>query len=89
MRKYIIERAIAGAGELTPEQMREAGLKSEAALRELGPDVQWLHSYVTAGKIYCVYVARNPELVREHARRAGIPADLVSEVKAVVDLASA
>lgn len=85
MPKYVIERTLAGAGKLSPKELREIATKSNGVLRELGPDIQWVHSYVTADKIYCVYNAHNPDIIREHARRGGFPVDSVSEVAAVID----
>ena len=85
MPKYVIERTIPGAGKLTGKELHEISAKSNAVIRDIGPDVQWAHSYVAGDKIYCVYNAKNPEIVREHARRGGFPADLISEVAAVID----
>jgi Protein of unknown function (DUF4242) len=85
MPKYVIERTIPGAGKLSAAELQGISGKSNSVLRDLGPDVQWVHSYVVADKIYCVYNAKNPELVREHARCGGFPADLISEVKAIID----
>jgi hypothetical protein len=85
MPKYVIERVIPGAGKLSANDLRGIAGKSNGVLRELGPDVQWMESYVTGDKIYCIYTAKNAELVREHARRGGFPADSVSEVMAVID----
>jgi hypothetical protein len=85
MPKYIIERTVPGAGNLPMEQVRAISAKSNAVLRELGPDVQWQHSYVTGDKLYCVYIAKNAELVQEHARRGGFPAEAVLEVRREID----
>jgi hypothetical protein len=85
MPKFVIERDIPGAGQLSPIELQGIAQKSCSVLRELGPQVQWLHSYVTDDKIYCVYIAPNLELVREHARRGGFPADRVSEVRGIID----
>lgn len=85
MPKYVIERTLPGAGGLSSDQLRGIAEKSNSVLRELGPDVQWLESFVVADKIYCVYLAKNPEIVREHARCGGFPCDLVSEVRAIID----
>jgi hypothetical protein len=85
MPKYVIERTLVGAGKLTAKELREISAKSNGVLRELRPAIQWVHSYVTGDKIYCVYNAKNPELIREHARCAGFPADCVNEVKALID----
>jgi hypothetical protein len=85
MPKFVIERALPGLGGATPEELRAVSQKSRAVLTEMGPRVQWVHSYVTADKMYCVYVADDADLVREHARRGGFPADSVAAVTAVVD----
>jgi len=85
MPKYVIERNIPGAGQFTPEQLKGISQKSCAVLGELGPRIQWLHSYVTGDKIYCVYIAPNEALVREHAKRGGFPADAVSSVSQIID----
>jgi len=85
MPKYMIERTLPGAGTLTARELHEISAKSNAVIRDLGPDVQWVNSYVTGDKIYCIYNARNPEIVREHARCGGFPADVISEVKAIID----
>jgi hypothetical protein len=80
MPKFVIEREVPGAGDLTDAQIREMSQKSVAAIRGLGPDIQWLHSYVTGDKVYCVYLAANESVIREHAKRAGIPANRISAV---------
>ena len=85
MPKYVIEREIPGAGDLTAEQLQAISQKSCGVLREMGPQIQWLHSYVTDDKIYCVYIAQNEDLVREHAKKGGFPANKVSEVREVID----
>lgn len=85
MPKYVIEREIPGAGDLSAAEMQGIAQKSCGVLSEMGPQVQWLESYVTADKIYCVYIAPNEELVREHATRGGFPADSVSEVVRTID----
>src|SRR5438874_2196626 len=85
MPKYIIERELAGAGKLTPDQLQGISQKSCGVLKELGPQIQWLESYVTNDKIYCVYIAPDEATVREHAKRGGFPANRVSEVKAIID----
>jgi len=89
MPKYVIERDIPGAGSLTPEQVQAISQKSCSVLRDLGPQIQWLHSYVTADKIYCVYIAPNEEMVRKHAKQGGFPANRISEVTLVIDPTSA
>jgi hypothetical protein len=85
MPKYVIERDIAGAGKLTPEQLQGISQKSCGVLQKLGPQIQWLESYVTDDKIYCVYIAPDEATVREHAKQGGFPANRVSEVKAIID----
>lgn len=85
MPKYVIERDIPGAGRLSPGELQAVSQKSCGVLTELGPQIQWVQSYVTDNKIYCVYIAPNEGLIREHARRGGFPADRVSEVKTVID----
>ncbi len=85
MPKYVIERQIAGAGKLSPEELRGISQKSCGVLQGLGPQIQWLQSYVTDDKIYCVYIAPDEEVVREHARQGGFPADSVAAVRSVID----
>jgi hypothetical protein len=85
MPKYVIERAIPGIGAAKAAELQAISQKSCGVLQELGPEVQWVHSYVTGDKIYCVYNAANEELVREHAKRGGFPATSVSRVLAVID----
>ena len=85
MPKYVIEREMPGAGKLTPDELQTVALKSCGILNALGPDVQWVHSYVTDDKIFCVYNAANAEIIREHARRGGFPANRVLEVTTVID----
>ena len=84
MPKYVVEREILGAAELFSKQGRELSEKSNRAIRDVG-DVQWLHSYVTSDKIYCVYIAPNEEKLREHAQKGGFPINRVSEVKMMID----
>ncbi|MGH8272921.1 MAG: DUF4242 domain-containing protein [Gammaproteobacteria bacterium] len=85
MPKYVIERDIPGAGKLSPEDLHGISQKSCGVLSDMGPQIQWLHSYVTGDKIYCVYIAPNEQMVREHAEQGGFPANRVSEVVAVID----
>ena len=85
LRKYVIERNIAGVGSQPAEVLCDVALQSNQVLDELGTGVQWLHSYVTNDRTYCVYLARDESLIREHAKRAGIPADAIVEVKSVLD----
>ena len=82
---YVIERTIPGAGNFSQQQLKEISQVSCGVLDELGSDIQWLHSYVTGDKIYCVYTAKNEELVREHAKRGKFPADAVNAVGTVID----
>jgi cell division inhibitor SulA len=85
MPQFVIEREIPGAGSLTEEQIREVSLRSLETLNEMGPQIQWLHSYVTEDKVYCVYIAPDENIIREHAHRSGIPADRVSAVRRLID----
>lgn len=85
MPKYVIEREIPGAGDLTPQEMKAISQKSCGVLKNLGPEVQWLHSYVTQDKIYCVYIAPDASAVREHATQGGFPANKISEIRATID----
>jgi hypothetical protein len=85
MPKYVIEREIEGAGSLSEERLRQMSLDSLQALGELGPKIQWIHSFVTDNKVYCIYVAPDEETIREHARRAGMPVDRVSAVRHLLD----
>jgi len=84
MPKYVIEREIPGAGKLSAQDLQGISQKSCSVLNRLGPQIQWIQSYVTGDKIYCVYIAPNEEMVREHARQGGFPANRVSEVKQVI-----
>jgi hypothetical protein len=85
MPKYVIEREIPEAGKLSSQQLQAIAQKSCNVLRELGPEVQWLESYITDEKIYCVYIAPNKAAVREHAQRGGFPANRISEIRKVID----
>jgi len=85
MPQYVIEREIPNAGQLTDDELRAVALKSIESLDSLGPQIQWLHSYVTENKIYCVYLAPDEGTVQEHARRTGIPANRVSAVRRLLD----
>jgi hypothetical protein len=85
MPKYVIERDIPGAGQLTAEQLQGISQKSCGVLRNLGPSIQWVESYVTDDKIYCVYIAPNAEMVRQHASQGGFPANRISEVRRKID----
>lgn len=85
MPRYIIERDIPGLGGWTAKQLKAASEKSCCVLRELGPDVQWIHSYVTDDRLYCVYQASGEQIIREHAKRGGFPANRISEVHRIID----
>ena len=85
MPKYVIEREIPGAGKLTPDQLRGISQTSCGVLRQMGSDVQWVESFVTDDKIYCVYIAPDEATVREHAKLGGFPANRVSEVRTIID----
>lgn len=89
MPKYIIEREIPGAGKLSCDQLQAISQKSCGVLKQLGPQIQWVESYVTEDKVYCIYIAPNEELVREHARQGGFPANRISEVRQVIDATTA
>jgi predicted Rdx family selenoprotein len=85
MPKYVIEREIPDAGKMSREQLQAVSEKSCSVLSNLGPQIQWVESYVTDDKLYCVYVAPNEEIIREHARQGGFPANRISKVRAVID----
>ena len=85
MPKYLIERNIPNLGQRSPRELREAAATSCRVLNQLGPQIQWVQSYVTGDKIYCIYNAANENLVREHARRGGFPANSVSRVMSMID----
>ena len=85
MPKYVIEREIPGAGQLTAQQLNAISQKSCSVLKGLGPQIQWLESYVTDDKIYCVYIAPNEAMVREHAKQGGFPANRVSQIRRMID----
>ena len=85
MPKYVIEREIPGAGQMSAAQLKGAATQSNAVLAKLGPQIQWVESYVTGDKLYCVYIAPNEEMIREHARQGGFPADRISEVVRLLD----
>ena len=89
MPKFVVEREIPGAGSLTPAQLQAISQKSCGILKDLGPSIQWLHSYVTGDKIYCIYIAPNEELVREHAAQGGFPANRISRITSIIDPTSA
>jgi hypothetical protein len=89
MPKYVIERDVPGAGDLSDAQLRELSQKSVAVLKEMGPKIQWLHSYVTGNKVYCVYLAPDEATVEEHAKRTGLACNRVSAVRRLIDPATA
>ena len=84
MPRYVIERELPGAGKLSADDLRGVSQKSCGVLQQMGPQIQWIESYVTADKIYCVYVAPNAEMIRQHAEKGGFPANKISEVAAVI-----
>lgn len=85
MPQFVIEREIPGAGNLSDAALQEISKKSNSVLNEMGPEIKWLHSYVTGDKVYCVYLAPDEETIREHARRGGFPANRVSAVRRLID----
>jgi hypothetical protein len=85
MPKFVIEREIIGAGKLPQQELQAISQKSCSVLKEMGPQIQWVQSYVTGDKIYCVYIAPNAEAVREHATRGGFPANTVAQVTTIID----
>ena len=85
MPKYVIERELPGAGNLSPDQLKSISQTSCGVLRNLGPQIQWVHSYVTDDKIYCIYNAPNMQMIKDHAQQGGFPANKISEVKNVID----
>src|SRR5579864_5826259 len=85
MPKFVIEREIAGAGKLPAKELQAISQKSCSVLRNLGPQIQWVESYVTDDKIYCVYIAPNEQMIRDHAEQGGFPANRISEIKTVID----
>ena len=89
MPKFVIEREIPGLGNMSDSEIREASRKSVAVLKELGPEIQWLQSYVTGDKLYCVYLASDEALIREHAKRGGFPANRISAVRRLIDPSTA
>jgi len=89
MKTYLIEREIPGAGKLTAEQLKAISQTSCNVLKEMGPRIQWMQSYVTGNKIYCIYKAENEELIREHAKKGGFPANAIIEISSVINPATA
>ncbi len=89
MPKYVIERELPGAGKMSAKELQNISKMSNKVIQEMGPDIQWNQSYVTDDKIYCEYIAANKEMVREHAKKGGFPADRISEVRTIIDPTSA
>jgi len=89
MKTYLIERDIPDAGKLTPEQLKSISQKSCSVLRDMGPQIEWIQSYVTGNKIFCVYKAENEDLIREHAKKGGFPANVITEVSTTISPATA
>jgi hypothetical protein len=85
MPKYVIERELPGAGQFSPAELKAISQKSVGILQDMGPQIQWVHSYVVDDKLYCVYNAPSPDLIEEHARCGGFPVSRISEVKAIID----
>jgi len=85
MPKYLIEREVPGVGNLSAQDVRGLSQKSCSVLQDMGPQIQWVQSYVTGDKIYCVYIAPNEEMIREHAKQGGFPANRISEIKSMID----
>ena len=88
MPRYVVEREIPGAGKLTASELKVISQRSLYVLNELGPTIQWIQSYIAGDKIYCIYIAANPDILREHARRAGFPADRIAEIRTIIDPAT-
>jgi hypothetical protein len=89
MRKYVIERELPGAGKLSPAELKAISQKSCSVLEKMGPRIQWINSFVTDNKIFCVYLAADENLIREHAKQGGFPMNSISEVRAIIDPATA
>jgi hypothetical protein len=89
MKTYLIERDIPNAGKLSPEQLKSISQKSCSVLKEMGPKIEWIQSYVTGDKIFCVYKAENEELIREHAKKGGFPANVITEISTTISPATA
>jgi len=85
MPKFIIEREISGAGKLSPQELQAISQKSCGVLKGMGPQIQWVHSFVTEDKIYCIYIAPNEQAVRDHAEQGGFPADKISQIATTID----
>jgi hypothetical protein len=89
MKTYLIEREIPGAGKLTPQQLKDVSIKSCGVLKEMGPKIQWIHSYVTGDKLFCIYKAENPDMIRDHAKKGGFPCNNIIEVGNIISPATA
>ena len=89
MKTYLIERDIPGAGKLTAEQLKGISQKSCSVLKDMGPDIEWIQSYVTGDKIFCVYKAESADLIREHAKKGGFPANVITEISTTISPATA
>ena len=89
MKTYVIERDIPGAGTLTADQLKDISQKSCGVIKEIGPQIQWVHTYVAGNKFYCIYKAENEELIREHAKKGGFPANTITEVSTMISPATA
>lgn len=89
MPRFVIEREIPDAGKFTPEQLRSVSQTSCSVLRNLGPEIQWVHSYVTDNKVYCIYISPDEETIRKHAQQGGFPANRISQIRSVIDPATA
>ena len=89
MPKYVIERELPGVGKMSAKELQDISKISNKVIQEMGPDIQWNQSYVTGDKIYCEYIATNKDMVREHAKKGGFPADRISEVRSIIDPTSA
>ncbi|HZI95091.1 MAG TPA: DUF4242 domain-containing protein [Patescibacteria group bacterium] len=85
MPKFVIERELPGAGKLSPQELKAVSQKSCSVLKELGPQIQWLRSYVTDDKLYCVYISPSEDLIRKHAQQGGFPANKISRIRSVID----
>lgn len=85
MPKFLIEREIPGAGNMSPQEMQAVAQTSCGVLQQMGPRIQWVHSYVTGDKIYCVYISPDEEMIRQHAEQGGFPANRISEIKSIID----
>jgi hypothetical protein len=89
MPKYVIERELPGAGQLTPDQLQAISQKSCGVINQLGPQIQWIESYVTDDKIYCIYRSPSEELIRQHAKEGGFPANRISQIRTIIDPSTA